>query len=180
METASRRVEPVKTLGWWYERWREFLPGWRRFLPNGAVTFIWTGLLLLLIAAGFWLHSWLFMRRHTRAIGTVTENVAIYAVDGTVYTTHLRFRLPDGQLVNAVDPVMGSPNSDPDFKAGSDIPILYPPGQPQKAFIATAGRLYFGAIVFGVLGAFIMDMGLIFRLILRRQARSSLDTAGKI
>jgi hypothetical protein len=156
----------VKTLDWWRAQWQ-------RFLPNGAVSFIWTGLLLLLIAAGFWLHSWLFMRTQASAIGTVTQNVAVAAPDGTVYLTHLRFRLPDGRLTSAVDPVSGSPNSDPDFAAGSDLPILYPPGQPQKAFIATAGRLYFAAIVFGVIGILILDMGLLFRWILRRQSPPS-------
>jgi hypothetical protein len=163
---GSRKVDLVKTLKWWRERWQAFL-------PTGAVAFIWTGLLLLLIAFGFWLHSWLFMRTQTRAIGTVTQNVAVSAADGVVYLTHLRFRLPSGQLATAVDPVPGSPNSEPDFAAGRDLPILYPPGRPHSAFIATAGRLYFGAIVFGVIGAIIMDLGLVFRLILRRRARAA-------
>jgi hypothetical protein len=123
------------------------------------------------LATGFGLHSWLATRADIHTIGTVTENVAQKAADGTVYVTHLRFRLPNGEIVTAVDPILSSENDEPDFAAGADVPILYPPANPHAAYIATKLRLYFVAIILGVLGIAIFDFGLILLFATRRNTQ---------
>jgi hypothetical protein len=156
----------VKTLLWLKQKWQQYLPAI-------AISSLWVGILLLVLSAGFAVHSWMYARSQTRAIGTVVENVATVAAEGTVYVTHVRFRLPNGELVNFVDPIRSSENEDPSLATGTVVPVLYPPGNPKAAIVATIGRAYFGAIVLGILGIVFFDLGLIFRFTLRRQRPQS-------
>ncbi len=150
-------------------------------MPKGAVFLPWAGAFLMALAAGFAMHSWWAVRSFVRATGTVTENVASKAADGqTVYATHIRFRLPNGALVTAVDPVPSGENEDADFAAGAEVPLVYPAGDPHAAYIATRGRVYFVAIVLGVLGVAVFDFGLILLFTMRRKTQKRLDTAATI
>jgi hypothetical protein len=125
------------------------------------------GVGLLLIAAGFAAHSWNFARTRVRAIATITENVSGFAKEGgVVYTPRFRFRLPDGELA-MVQAAKGS--DEIEFPAGETVPVLYRAGDPQGAIIATAWRAYEGAIVFGVLGVVLFDLGWGLRVMLRRR-----------
>jgi hypothetical protein len=125
------------------------------------------GIVLLVVAAGFAVHSWSFARSRVRAVATITENVAGFAKEGgVVYTPRFRFRLPSGELVTAQD---GSGSEDVEFAAGETVPVLYRAGDPQGAVIATAWRAYKGAIVWGVLGVIVFDVGWALRVMLRRR-----------
>jgi hypothetical protein len=153
----------------WLSLLQEF---WKRFLPLGAALFPWAGGLCLALAAGFGLHSWLSVRSAVHAQATVIENLPRQAADGTVtYATHLRFRLPTGQIVTFTDPIQTSQNDDPSFPAGAIVPIVYPATNPQAATIATVWRVYFAAIVLGILGVVFVDLGIILRRLYRRQAK---------
>src|SRR6202789_2433063 len=73
-----------------------------RVTPPLAAVLPWVGLVLLVIAAGFAVHSWSFARTRVRAIATITENVSEFAKQGgVVYTPRFRFRLPSGEWVTA-------------------------------------------------------------------------------
>jgi hypothetical protein len=136
---------------------------------------------LLLIAAGFATHSWMFARGQVRATATITENVSGFAKEGgVVYTPRFRFRLPSGELVT-VQAASGPANSsgDIEFAAGETVPVLYRAGDPQGAIIATAWRVYRGAFVFGVLGVVLFDLGWALRVMLRRRS-SSARNAGEL
>lgn len=125
------------------------------------------GLVLLLIAAGFAAHSWNFARTRLRATATITENVSGFAKEGgVVYTPRFRFRLPSGELIS-VQAADGS--EEIAFPAGETVPVLYRAADPQGAIIATAWRAYRGAIVCGVLGTVLFDLGWALRVILRRR-----------
>jgi hypothetical protein len=125
------------------------------------------GVVLLLIAAGFAAHSWMFARTRVRATATITENVAGFAKEGgVVYTPRFRFRLPDGELV-AGQAASGS--EEIEFAAGETVPVLYRAGDPQGAILATAWLAYTGAIVWGVLGVVLFDLGWALRVMLRRR-----------
>jgi hypothetical protein len=125
------------------------------------------GVLLLAIATGFGVHSWMFARTRVRATATITENVSGFAKEGgVVYTPRFRFRLPDGELVT-VQAAEGS--EEIEFPAGETVPVLYRAGDPQGAIIATAWRAYKGAIAFGVLGVLLFDVGWALRVKLRRR-----------
>jgi hypothetical protein len=141
---------------------------WKRFLPFGAAVFPWAGGLCLALAAGFGLHSWLAVRELIHAQATVIENVATQAADGTVtYATHLRFRLPAGQIVTFTDPIQSSQYDDPSFAAGSTVPIVYLATNPRAASIATVWRIYSTAILFGIFGVAFVDLGIILRRLYR-------------
>jgi hypothetical protein len=125
------------------------------------------GLVLLAIAAGFAVHSWMFARARVRAMATITENVSAFAKEGgVVYTPRFRFRLPDGELVMAQ---AAGGTDEIEFAAGEQVPVLYRAGDPQGAILATVWLAYEGAIVFGVLGAALFDLGWALRVMLRRR-----------
>jgi hypothetical protein len=128
------------------------------------------GVVLLVVAAGFAAHSWNFARTRVRATATITENVSEFARDGVIYTARFRFRLPGGELVAAQD---GEGSEDVEFAAGETVPVLYRADDPQGAIIATAWRAYEGAIVFGVLGVILFDVGWAVRVAMRRRAAAA-------
>lgn len=143
---------------------------WKRFVEVGATLFPWVGGGLLAVAFGFGLHSWLLLRQGVRAEATVTDNVPVQDSQGNVlYQTHARFRLPSGELVSFVDPIQSSQDDGPSFAAGTVVPVVYPPGKPASATIATTWRVYFFAIVLGCLGVFFLDLGLILRRFRQRK-----------
>jgi hypothetical protein len=126
------------------------------------------GLLLLVLAAAFALLSWNFARHRIRATGVVTENVATFAPSGgVVYAPRIRFRAQDG---TTLQPILGPASDDPEFTPGTVVPVLYLPGQPQTAFIATVGRAYTAAIWLGVWGVVLLDAGLILKRLSRHQS----------
>ena len=123
------------------------------------------GIALLLVAGGLAVHSWNFARTRVRAIATITENVSEFAKEGgVVYTPRFRFRLPSGELVTVQ---AASGEEEVEFPAGETVPVLYRAGDPQGAMIATTWRAYEGAIVFGVLGVVLFDLGWALRVMLR-------------
>jgi hypothetical protein len=151
-------------LRWLKRSYERVTPPLAAFLPP-------IGLVLVVIAAGFALHSWNFARTRVRAIATITENVSAFAKQGgVVYTPRFRFRLPSGELV-MVQAANGS--DDVEFPAGENVPVLYRAGDPQGAIIATAWLAYEGAIIFGALGAALFDVGWVFRMRLRRRLRAA-------
>ena len=78
---------------WLRKRFEQVAP------PLAGVLLV-AGLALLLIAAGFATHSWMWARGQVRATATITENVSGFAKEGgVVYTPRFRFRLPSGELV---------------------------------------------------------------------------------
>jgi hypothetical protein len=137
-----------------------------RFAPPAGAVLPWVGGLLLVIAAGFGAHSWRFARERVRATATITENVPGFAkAGGVVYIPRFRFRTAGGELVQ----VLANSGSDEiEFPAGEIVPVLYRAGDPQGAVIATAWRMYFAAIVLGVLGAALFDLGWALRVMVRR------------
>jgi hypothetical protein len=149
----------------WLQRLREAL---RSIGPGAGTLLCGAGAVLLLVAGGFGLHSWLNVRPLVRATATVSENVSSFAPGGGVnYYPRLRFRTKDGDLIQIL---LGRGSEDIDFPAGMVLPVLYPATKPQAAFIATAGRVYPAALTFGILGVAVLDLGLIFIFLSRRRA----------
>lgn len=144
---------------------------YERVTPPLAAALPPIGVVLVVIAAGFALHSWNFARTRVRAMATITENVSGFAKQGgVVYTPRFRFRLPSGELV-MVQAANGS--DDVEFPAGENVPVLYRAGDPQGAVIATVWVAYQGAIIFGALGAALFDLGWVLRGRLRKRLAAS-------
>ena len=136
-------------------------PTLARWLPR-------LGGLLLALAVLFAVHSWWLSRGLLHATATVTENVAAFAPGGGVlYHPRLRFRTPAGVSVQ----VLAAPGrSEPEFAAGTSLPVAWPAGDPQQAFIATAWRVYGTTIWLAILGTILFDLGWILRLAARPEA----------
>jgi hypothetical protein len=141
----------LRQLRAWYD---QVAPGAGLWLPR-------FGLLLLAISSGFAVHSWLFARTQQRSTATITENVSTFGPQGSViYLPRLRFLTPSGEIVQVLAP---TGIDEVEFAAGETVPVLYPPGKPQAAIIATTWRAYRAAIIFGLIGILIFDVGLIVR-----------------
>jgi hypothetical protein len=136
-----------------------------QYAPAAAFVLPWLGGALMLAAAAFAARTWIAARPLQRALAMVDRNVESFAPGGgIVYTPLLRFRTPEGTVVQ----VLISPGSDaPEFAPGDNLPVLYPPGQPRQAILGTILKLYRTAVSFGVLGVLVFDVGLILRLVLR-------------
>ena len=134
--------------------------------PLGGVL-PWVGALLLVIAGGFGSHSWIFARGRVRAIATITENVSGFAKEGgVVYIPRFRFRTENGELETVL---ARSGSEEIEFAAGENVPVLYRAGEPQGAVIATAWRAYHAAIVLGLWGVALFDLGWALRVMGRRR-----------
>lgn len=141
--------------------------GFARVAPVLAGALPVAGMVLLMVGAGFAVNSWNFAQTRVRATATITENVSEFAKEGgVVYVPRFRFRLPTGELVMA-QAAEGS--EEVEFAAGETVPVLYRAGYPKEAIIATTWRAYEGAIVFGVLGVVLFDVGWALRVMLRRR-----------
>ena len=133
----------MEFLRWVQDRFYRVAPPLGRVLPS-------VGVLLLLMAAGFGVHSWMSTRGRVRSMATITENVSGFAKEGGVlYAPRFRFRTASGELVT--------------------VPVLYRAGDPQGAVISTVWRVYYGAIVLGLWGAALFDLGWAMRVMLRKR-----------
>jgi hypothetical protein len=150
----------------WLQRFRQVL---RRYYPVAGLWLPWVGGVLLVWAAVSGARAWDSTRGLVRTTATVTENVATFAAGGGVrYVPRLRFRLPDGQIVLAL---AASGADEIEYPAGERLPVLYPVANPQRARIATVWRLYGSAILLGILGIVVVDLGLVCRLIVAKSTR---------
>ncbi|QMV17572.1 DUF3592 domain-containing protein [Granulicella sp. 5B5] len=148
---------------------QEILALKNRFYRLSASFLPWIGGVLMALAALSAANTWWTFKSWPRAEAVVTETSASQDAMGNVtYATHLRFRLPSGQLVTFTDPVTSTDPDDPDLPTAATVPVAYPSGLPGSARIASIGRLYRLAIVLGILGIAFFDVGLISRLRLKK------------
>jgi hypothetical protein len=139
-----------------------------RYAPGAGSMLPWIGAALLLLAGAAAAQSWAAHSTAQRVTATITENIAqMTPHDGVLYHPRFRFRTPDGTLVQVV---AKEGTDEPEFPAGNDVPVQYPAADPGQAVIATVWRVYWVAILLGVFGVILFDIGLILRILLRRQA----------
>lgn len=120
---------------------------------------MWAGLVLLALAACFWMPKWLWSRSMQHAKATVTQMEARQDAQGNVaYFAHFRFRLPDDELVEVVSAKGSNP---PAFSDRQVVPAVYKAGDPRGAVLAPTKQVYKTAIAFGVTGTILFDIGAI-------------------
>lgn len=130
-----------------------------RYSPGLGAVLPWVGGALLLLALGFGLRSWNATRSRLKATATVTDNAATFApAGGILYFPRIRFRTRTGDIVQVLT-LRG--DEDPEFAAGEQVPVLYAANNPQDAVIATRWRVYKAAILLGIAGVILLDLGLL-------------------
>jgi hypothetical protein len=150
----------MRFLRWLRTIFARYAPGAGAFLP-------WAGGVLLAAAAIAALIAWSAIRGELRATATVTENVTVMSAnDGILYTPRFRFRTTDGELIQVL---ANEHAEEAEFPAGSVVPVLYSADHPERAVIATTWRIYSVAILMGVSGAILFDVGFLLRIVLRRK-----------
>lgn len=128
--------------------------------------FLWVGIGFLVAAGCFWLHEWRQSRSFQHATATITEMEARQDAKGNIhYFAHFRFRLPDDQIVQVVST---QPRSDSSFDDRETVPVEFRAGDPAGAVLAPAGHVYRAAIIFGIVGTVLFDIGAVM-WIKRRQ-----------
>jgi hypothetical protein len=141
-----------------------------RLLRLSASLLPWIGGVLMAVSAVSAANTRWTFKSWFRAEAVVTENSASQDAKGNVaYVTHLRFRLPSGQLATFTDPITSTDSDDPDLPTAAVVPVVYPAGHPESACIATISRLYKTALIFGILGVALFDAGLVSRFRLKRR-----------
>lgn len=139
----------------------------RSWLAVSSRLFPAIGLVLLLLAAGFWAHEWRWSRSAQHATATITEMEARQDAQGEVfYYPHLRFRLPGGEIVQVVSSIGRAADA---FSAGEQVPVMYHTADPQQAAIATKAHVYAVAIILGVVGIVLFDFGAVLWIVRRRR-----------
>lgn len=138
---------------WWVrDRFERYSPGLGALLS-------WLGGALLLLALGFGLRSWNATRTLLKATATVTDNATAFApAGGVLYFPRIRFRTRQGAIVLVLT---RKGDEDPEFAAGEQVPVLYAVNNPQDAIIATRWRVYRAAILSGIAGVILLDLGLL-------------------
>ena len=133
--------------------------GYECFAPIAGAVFPWVGAALLLLAAGFGASSWRYAHSGLRTTGTITENVAAFVKGGGMeYYPRVRFRDESGELVQVTSKIG---DEDAAFAPGDTVPVMYHAEDPQDAVIVSVWRTYPAAIVLGVVGVALFDLGLI-------------------
>jgi hypothetical protein len=152
-------------------RWMREL--FERIAPPLGGVLPWVGVVLLAVAAGFAVRSWMFARGGVKAVATVTENVSRFAKEGGVlYVPRVRFRAANGKLVTEE---VGQGSDEIEFAAGETVPVLYRADDPQGAVIATVWRMYYWSIVMGIGGTVVFDLGWVLRVLIRRPMRMRVE-----
>ena len=110
------------------------------------------GPLLFGFSAVFSLHTWLFLLRSARAVGTVTELRVDYDDQHreTNYAPVFAFTASDGKSHAVVSDTWANP---PAFSVGERVPVRYLTDDPQTAKIATFWQLWSFPVVLALVGS---------------------------
>lgn len=115
-----------------------------------AVVFALIGIAALIGAGALYFNSRAFIDTAETATGTVTELVRSRSSDSTTYAPVVSFVATDGEQYSFTHNISRNP---PAYSQGEQVPVLYPPDNPNRARIESAFSLWGGALIVGALGA---------------------------
>ncbi len=91
--------------------------------------------------------------------GIVVDNDLQLFSDGTSsYVPVVKFTTETGESIRFTDGVGSIP---PDFDEGETVKVVYQPENPREAYINTWFRLWFGSVIWLIIGAIPMIVGLV-------------------
>ena len=125
---------------------------------------------LLVIAIGLLpggIGAFAFLRRlrflwtaHTTS-GVVNEVILMHLVDGHSYQPKITFTTQTGETVSLTSVRMSNP---PQFRVGQEVPVIYDPNNPFRAYIRSFSYLWFVSLLFGGIGSLLFILGMILIL----------------
>ena len=125
---------------------------------------------LLLIAIGLLpgsIGAFAFLRRlrflrtaHTTS-GVVNEVILKHLVDGHSYQPKITFTTQTGETVSLPSVRMSNP---PRFRVGQEVPVVYDPSNPYRAYIRSFSYLWFVSLLFGGIGSLLFILGIILMI----------------
>lgn len=124
------------------------------------------GFVFGLLAIGFALYTFNFIRHASRTDGTVVALTEHIEDDKSVtYTPTFTFTTGSSRSITKKSHI----GTNPGFSLGERVPILYDPKNPQDAKIATTAQLWLVPIILGIICVLFMPVGLF--LLRRSQLR---------
>lgn len=106
-----------------------------------------------------------------RAIAQVVRYREIQDGKSTQFRPMVRFTTPNGDIVTVEGQLSSTTQR---FAIGAQVPVVYPPGAPMKARLATYTDNWLGVTIAGVIGV----LSLIAGVFIRRAVRRDLARAG--
>lgn len=132
---------------------------------KGAVVgllFMFTGLISMAVALGFFIHSQNFVRNATQTTGTVIEMVERSSSEGnSTYAPVFTFTNSAGAAFTIHSRSASYP---PKYRVGQSIPILYDPADPETAKTKDIFSLWGISLVCGAIGVIHFPLGLLLWL----------------
>lgn len=121
-----------------------------------------------------------FIEASVEVEGTVLDLVQRRSNDGIVYAPLVSFSTLEGKRIEFVPP---GHHASPAASRGEQVTVLYPPGTPERAEIATFSSLWAPTMVLGFLGAIFFGLGggiLLAGLLRGRKRRGLLATGTRV
>jgi len=136
-----------------------------------------TGLAMLAGALVWYESVRTFMAQASTAQGTVVDLVRSRSSDSTTYRPVVRFRTPEGQLVEFVSNAGSNP---PSYSKGEQVEVFYKPSEPRNAKINGFFSLWGGLLIVGGLGAafFLIGAGILVVSAVKRRKNEYLKAQG--
>jgi hypothetical protein len=140
------------------------------------LAFLSAGPALLSIAIGFAIATSILIHRGVVTKGTVIANEARRDVsDGsTQYFPRFVFATRDGRSISVVSDTGTNPAS---FREGQTVDLIYIPSHPENARIHSFVQLWFMSLMFAMVGAAALAMGLLISGYERSRAKKLMATA---
>jgi hypothetical protein len=112
-----------------------------------------------LVASG--IYAWsieTFREKAKRASGEVIDLIEdLSSNDGPTYSPSFRFTTPDGEVWKVTSFTGTNPAV---FSVGDRVTVLYDPANPAKARIDSVTQLWTGPVVFGIIAAVALFIGM--------------------
>ena len=102
-----------------------------------------------------------FLRTAQTTSGVVNEMILKHEVDGHSYQPKITFPTQTGETVSLTSVLMSNP---PRFRVGQQVPVVYDPSNPSRAYIRSFSSLWFVSLLFGGLGSLLFILGLILMI----------------
>jgi hypothetical protein len=138
----------------------------RRQVRIAAVLFLPFGIMLIVVGLILFCNDWRFARSALRTTGKITMVESRIDSDREEhFFPHFTFSKPDGTIVEIASDVGTNPS---DFEVGEQVPVVYDPGNPKNAKIATTFQIYGFSMVLGIVGTVLIPFGFLAKYLRQR------------